>query len=217
MKSSVWSTNRVTRSIVRSVLSIGNSGHRMVPMCGVQVRSDQEYGEARILKDHAANAFGFHSGSFHYKIRCRGYNYSTNHFQTSLGKRICTPCALFEYCLQHSNIGDFLYSDFRATHNATDWQHILLSDELWFVLGIDGNHVWVWKCPVERYNYTHNVAHCLHSWRNGLGVGCDFSLNRWCSLIVILRTSMGQCYVNDIIRPHVIFLKGPSRSNFPAT
>ncbi|GFU85783.1 transposable element Tcb2 transposase [Trichonephila clavipes] len=45
----------------------------------------------------------------------------------------------------------------RSMWNVTDWQKFLFSDESRFVLGIDDNHVRMWRRPVERYNSPHTV------------------------------------------------------------
>ncbi|GFY18430.1 transposable element Tc1 transposase [Trichonephila clavipes] len=72
----------------------------------------------------------------------------------------------------------------RLMWNVTDWQKVLFSDESWFVLGTDDNRVRVWGRPAYDSRST---------------------------LIVMQGTLTGQCYVDDILRPHV----GPFLNGLP--
>ncbi|GFU70571.1 transposable element Tc1 transposase [Trichonephila clavipes] len=45
----------------------------------------------------------------------------------------------------------------RSMWNVTDWQKVVFSDESWFVLGTDDNHVRVWRRPGERCNFPHTA------------------------------------------------------------
>ncbi|GFX26118.1 transposable element Tcb2 transposase [Trichonephila clavipes] len=72
----------------------------------------------------------------------------------------------------------------RSMWNVTDWQKIVFSDESRFVLGNDDNRVRVWRRP-------------------------DYDSRS--TLIVMRGTLTGQCYVDDILRPHV----GPFLNGLP--
>ncbi|GFS86476.1 transposable element Tcb2 transposase [Trichonephila clavipes] len=72
----------------------------------------------------------------------------------------------------------------RSISNVTDWQKVVFSDESRFVLGTDDNRVRVWRCPAYDSRST---------------------------LIVMRGTLTGQCYVDDILRPHV----GPFLNGLP--
>ncbi|GFX68591.1 transposable element Tcb2 transposase [Trichonephila clavipes] len=70
----------------------------------------------------------------------------------------------------------------RSMWNVPDWQKVVFSDESRFILGTDDNRVRVWRRPAYDSRST---------------------------LIVMRGTLTGQCYVDDILRPHVRpFLNG---------
>ncbi|GFW29282.1 transposable element Tcb2 transposase [Trichonephila clavipes] len=60
--------------------------------------------------------------------------------------------------------------------NATDWQKVVFIDESRFVFGTDDNRVRVCRRP---------------------------AYDCWSTLIVMRGTFTGQCYVDDILLPHV--------------
>ncbi|GFT48443.1 transposable element Tcb1 transposase [Trichonephila clavipes] len=68
--------------------------------------------------------------------------------------------------------------------NVTGWQKVVFSDESRFVLGADDNRVRVWRHPAYDSRST---------------------------LIVMRGTLTGQCYVDDILRPHI----GPFLNGLP--
>ncbi|GFT63271.1 transposable element Tcb2 transposase [Trichonephila clavipes] len=68
--------------------------------------------------------------------------------------------------------------------NVTDWQTVMFSDDFRYVLGTDDNRVRVWRRPAYDSQST---------------------------LIVMRGTLTGQCYVDDILRPHV----GPFLNGLP--
>ncbi|GFU51642.1 transposable element Tcb1 transposase [Trichonephila clavipes] len=72
----------------------------------------------------------------------------------------------------------------RSMWNVTDWQNVVFSDESRFVWGTDDNRVRVWRRPAYDNRST---------------------------LIVMRGTVTGQCYVDDILRPHV----GPFLNGLP--
>ncbi|GFV28985.1 transposable element Tcb2 transposase [Trichonephila clavipes] len=92
--------------------------------------------------------------------------------------------------------------------NVTDWQKVVLSDESRFVLGTDDNRVRVRRRPGERYNSPHTVQR--HTARTArVMVWRVIAYDSRATLIVLHGTLTGQCYVDDILRPHVgPFLKG---------
>ncbi|GFW99122.1 transposable element Tcb2 transposase [Trichonephila clavipes] len=71
----------------------------------------------------------------------------------------------------------------RSMWNVTNWQNFVFSDESRFVLGTDDTRVRVWRHPAYDSRST---------------------------LIVMRGTLTGQCYVDDILRPHT--LPWPARS-----
>ncbi|GBN81562.1 hypothetical protein AVEN_58723-1 [Araneus ventricosus] len=98
----------------------------------------------------------------------------------------------------------------RATWNATDWQHVVFSDESRFVLRTDDNRVGVWRRPGERYNSTHVVARHTARTAGVMAWGGHNYASR-STLIVARGTLTGQRYVDDILRPHV----GPFLNGLP--
>ncbi|GFU83183.1 transposable element Tcb1 transposase [Trichonephila clavipes] len=96
----------------------------------------------------------------------------------------------------------------RSMWNVTDWQKVVFSDESRFVLGTDNNRVRVWRHPGERYNSPHTVPR--HTARTaGVMVWGPIAYDRRSTLIMMCGTLTGQCYVDDILRPHVRpFLNG---------
>ncbi|GFU14715.1 transposable element Tcb2 transposase [Trichonephila clavipes] len=72
----------------------------------------------------------------------------------------------------------------RSMWNVTNWQKVVFSDKSRFVLGTDDNRVRVWRRPAFDSRST---------------------------LIVMRATLMGQCYADDILRPHV----GPFLNGLP--
>ncbi|GFT56410.1 transposable element Tc1 transposase [Trichonephila clavipes] len=98
----------------------------------------------------------------------------------------------------------------RSMWNVTDWQKVVFSDESRFVLGIDDNHVWVWRCPGERYNSPHTVLrHTAHT--AVVMVWGSIAYDSRSTLIVMRVTLTGQRYFDDILRPHV----GPLINGLP--
>ncbi|GFU63877.1 transposable element Tc3 transposase [Trichonephila clavipes] len=96
----------------------------------------------------------------------------------------------------------------RSMGNVTDWQKVVFSDESRFVLGTDDNRVRVWRSPGERYNSPHTVLR--HTARTfGVMVWRAIAYDSRSTLIVMRGTVTGQCYVDDILRPHVgLYLNG---------
>ncbi|GFV52221.1 transposable element Tcb1 transposase [Trichonephila clavipes] len=96
----------------------------------------------------------------------------------------------------------------RSTWNVTDWQKIVFSVESRFVLGTDDNRVRVWRRPGERYNSLHTVLR--HTARTaGVMIWGAITNDSRSTLIVMRGILTGQCYVADILRPHVgRFLNG---------
>ncbi|GFU61717.1 transposable element Tcb1 transposase [Trichonephila clavipes] len=96
----------------------------------------------------------------------------------------------------------------RSMWNVTDWQTVVFNNESRFVLGTDDNRVRVWRRPGERYNSPHPVLR--HTARTaGVMVWKVIAYDRRSTLIVMRGTLTGQCYVDDIFRPHVgHFLNG---------
>ncbi|GFW91124.1 transposable element Tcb2 transposase [Trichonephila clavipes] len=90
----------------------------------------------------------------------------------------------------------------RSMWNVTDWQRVVFSDEFRFVLGTDDNRVRVWRCPGERYNSSHTVLR-LTARTTGAMVWGAIAYNSRSTLIVMSGTSMGQRYIDDILRRHV--------------
>ncbi|GFU15784.1 transposable element Tc3 transposase [Trichonephila clavipes] len=92
--------------------------------------------------------------------------------------------------------------------NVTDWQKVVFSDKSRFVLGTDDNRVRVWRRPGERYNSPHIFLR--HTARTaGVMVWGGIAYDSRSTLIVMRGTLTGQCYVDDILRPHVgPFLNG---------
>ncbi|GFX50749.1 transposable element Tcb1 transposase [Trichonephila clavipes] len=98
----------------------------------------------------------------------------------------------------------------QARSNVTDWQKVEFSDESRFVLGTEDNHVRVWRHPGERYNSPHTVLR--HTARPaGVMVWVAIAYDSRSTLIVMRGTLTGQCYVDDILRPHV----GPFLNSLP--
>ncbi|GFV43465.1 transposable element Tcb2 transposase [Trichonephila clavipes] len=96
--------------------------------------------------------------------------------------------------------------------NVTDWQNVVFNDESRFVLGTDDNCVRVWRHPGERYNSPHTVLR--HTARTpGVIVWWAIAYDSRSTLIVMRGTLMGDCYVDDIFRPHV----GPFLNGLPMT
>ncbi|GFX66627.1 transposable element Tcb2 transposase [Trichonephila clavipes] len=94
--------------------------------------------------------------------------------------------------------------------NVTDWQKVVFRDESRFVLGTDDNRVRVWRSPGERYNSFHIVLR--HTARTtGAMVWGAIVCDSLPTLIVMRGTLTGQCYVDDILRPHV----GPFLNGLP--
>ncbi|GFX72978.1 transposable element Tcb2 transposase [Trichonephila clavipes] len=86
--------------------------------------------------------------------------------------------------------------------NVTDWQKVVFSDEIQFVLGTDDNRVQVWRRPGERYNSPHTVLR--HTARTaGVMVWRAIAYDSRSTLTVISGTLTGQRYLDDILRPHV--------------
>ncbi|GFU15678.1 transposable element Tcb2 transposase [Trichonephila clavipes] len=86
--------------------------------------------------------------------------------------------------------------------NVTDWQKVVFSDESRFVLGTDDIRVRVWRCPSERYNSPRTVLR--HTARRaGVMVWGAIAYDSRSTLIEMRGTLTGQCYVDDILRPHV--------------
>ncbi|GFV41684.1 transposable element Tc1 transposase [Trichonephila clavipes] len=97
----------------------------------------------------------------------------------------------------------------RSMWNVTDWQKVVFSNESRFVLGRDHNRVRVWRHPGERYNSPHTVLR--HTARTaGVMVWEAIAYDSRPTLIVMRGTLTGQCYVDDILRPHT--LPWPARS-----
>ncbi|GFU55992.1 transposable element Tcb1 transposase [Trichonephila clavipes] len=97
----------------------------------------------------------------------------------------------------------------RSMWNVTDWQKVVFSESR-FVLGTDDNRVRVWRRPGERYNSPHNVLR--HTARTaGVMVWGPIAYDSRSTLIVMRETLTGQCYVDDILRPHV----GPFLNGLP--
>ncbi|GFV20856.1 transposable element Tcb1 transposase [Trichonephila clavipes] len=96
----------------------------------------------------------------------------------------------------------------RSMWNITVTQNVVFSDESRFVLGIDDNHVRVWRRPGERYNSLHTVLrHTAPT--AGVMVWGAIAYDSRSALIVMRGTLTGQRYVDDILQPHVgPFLNG---------
>ncbi|GFV32205.1 transposable element Tcb1 transposase [Trichonephila clavipes] len=89
----------------------------------------------------------------------------------------------------------------RSMWNVTDWQKVMFSDESRFALGRDDYRVRFWRRPGERYNSPHTVLRVM--------VWGAIAYDSRSILIVMCGTLTGQCYVDDIQRPHVgTFLNG---------
>ena len=93
--------------------------------------------------------------------------------------------------------------------NATDWQKVVFSDE-WFVLSTDDNLVRVWRRPSERYCSPHTFV-CHIARTVGVSVLGAIVCNSRSTLVVVRWILMGQCYVDDILLPHV----GPFLNGLP--
>ncbi|GFS71533.1 transposable element Tcb2 transposase [Trichonephila clavipes] len=97
----------------------------------------------------------------------------------------------------------------RSMWNVTDWQNVVFSDAFRFVMGTDDNHVRVWRRPGERYNSPHTVLHDTVR-TAGVMVWGAIAYDSRSTLIEMRGTLTGQCYVDDILRPHT--LPWPARS-----
>ncbi|GFW05770.1 transposable element Tcb1 transposase [Trichonephila clavipes] len=98
----------------------------------------------------------------------------------------------------------------RSMWNVTDWQKVVFSDESRFVLGIDDNHVRVWRRPGERCISLYTVLRHTAGTAGVMVLGV-IAYDSRSNLIVMRGTLTGQRYVDDILRPHV----GPFLNGLP--
>ncbi|GFV42443.1 transposable element Tcb2 transposase [Trichonephila clavipes] len=163
-----------------------------------RVWSDQEDHEERGSKDRAASV----SDSFNDTSRS---NCFTNNFR-HLAEKFKSKCSFaLPLTPKHRQLR-LQWCEARSMWNVTDWQKFAFSDESRFVLGSDDNRVRVWR---PHFNSPHcSTSHCSHSWCNGPGA---IAYDNRSTLIVMRGTLTGQCYGDDILRPHV----GPFLNGLP--